>query len=94
MSSIANVRSLPNSVTRDASAPGVKVQLEKLKKEQAACVNCASAKTDAGQRNIQRLNTQIQQLESRLAIQRTGRDEAVMTPASSTASLSLIDTYA
>ncbi|HEY4367542.1 MAG TPA: hypothetical protein VGN07_09965 [Steroidobacteraceae bacterium] len=77
-----------------ATAPGMKVELEKLRKEHSACVNCASAETDVGKRNIQRLETQIAQIEARLGVQGARPTESVDSTVSSTSRSGSIDAYA
>jgi hypothetical protein len=91
MNSIASIQS-PRYT--NASTPGLEVQLDKLKKEHAACVNCESAKTAAGQRNIQRLDGQIQQLEARLSVQSSPASSPATTSKSATTIGILIDAYA
>jgi hypothetical protein len=95
MNSIASIQTPRYALpATNASAPGLKVQLGKLKKEHAACVNCESAKTEVGQRNIQRLDVQIQQLESRLSVQAKPASAPAATSTSGTTVGTVTDTYA
>jgi hypothetical protein len=79
---------------RSASAPGIEVELDKLKKEHSACVNCSSASTESGKRNIQQLDVRIKQLEARLSVNATGATRAIDSIVASTARPGSIDLYA
>jgi hypothetical protein len=91
---ISSTSSTSTAATRTALAPGLKVELEKLRKEFAACVDCSSAKTEAGKRNIQRLDTQIKAIESRLGVGASSPAAASTAATSAPARPGSIDTYA
>lgn len=95
---ISSASSLAAASTGDpqgtATAASMKVELRKLEREHAACVNCSSASTDAGQRNIQRLEIQIEQIKSRLSVPSTQSADSVNAPVSSTARPGSVDIYA
>ena len=49
-----------------ASNTGLRAQLSRYEKERSACVNCASADTIEGKRNIQNIDSEINSLKARL----------------------------
>ena len=62
----------------EARPAGLQVELARVKKEYSACVNCSSADTESGQRNIEQLSTRIQQIEARIdAVKPSSRSEAL-----------------
>lgn len=62
---VAAIRSSSSAPTTPAPT-GLKGELAKARKEYSACINCASANTDAGRRNIQQLDVKIQQIQARI----------------------------
>ena len=83
-------RAAANSSTNS----GLRVELAKLRKEYSACVNCDSANTQAGKLNIQKLDTQIKSLESRLTTPTQSAAAIQPTPSADTTVGRLIDFYA
>jgi len=63
--------------TTHAPDGGAGVELAKLRREYSACINCATAETPEGQRNIQSLAAQIKTLEAR---QDEGRTSTASAP--------------
>lgn len=57
---------LPPILGGDPKTGGAEVALQKLRKEYSACVNCDTADTPEGKRNIDDLGNQIRVLEERL----------------------------
>ena len=78
------------------SGGGNAVELAKLRKEYSACINCSSAKTTEGARNIHKLDNQIKTLEARMeqSKQIAPAAEANRTESATATSGSLIDIYA
>jgi len=92
MASLSGISSASFAPT-GSSQSGLQVELAKLKKEQSACVNCASAETQAGKLNIQKLSTQIASVQSKLTQQVQPTSTASAVNASSSFNRT-IDVYA
>jgi phage shock protein A len=64
MTAIGQATAFPSSM--GPSRTGLEAQLARYKKEQSACVNCASSSTAEGKRQIQDLDRKISVTESKL----------------------------
>src|SRR5450830_451319 len=49
------------------SSTALHAQLQRYQKQLSDCVNCASAKTQAGEANIEKISAQISQIKQRIA---------------------------
>jgi hypothetical protein len=99
VAAIGSPSSVTPAATTSSGGSGLKAELARVQKEYSACVNCASANTDAGRRNIQQLDIKIQQIQSRIEaatpVAKTASvDTAVSAAAAPAASATRIDTYA
>ena len=63
---VAAIGSTSSAVATTAPSGGLRAELARMKKEYSACINCASANTEAGRQNIQQLDTRIQQIQARI----------------------------
>jgi hypothetical protein len=75
-----------------ASTSGLQVELANLKREQSACINCASADTQEGKLNIQKLATEISSVQ--LKLEQTVPQSNATTTLSNNASAGRLDVYA
>ena len=80
------------------SRAAIRADLARYEHKLSDCVNCASAQTPEGKRNIQDLNTQISTLKAQLNVvprpaSAASTDEAVSATASPTAT-GRLDVYA
>jgi len=66
MTSIGSTAS--SSSHRPVSGVALRADLTRLEKQLSDCVNCSSAKTPEGKRNIQDLSTRIGDLKARLNV--------------------------
>jgi hypothetical protein len=98
MSSSTNISVALAPSLSGVSRNGLQAQLNQLKREHSACVNCETANTQSGQLNIEKLANQIARVETKI-----NQTDQVQTPTTSkdsgakqlgASSPSRIDTFA
>jgi len=64
--SAASTTGATGSSASPSAAAALQAQLDRYQKELADCVNCSSAKTEAGKQNIQDISGKISDLKARI----------------------------